>query len=190
MANESRTRQGRPPAASQNSAWLGVILVLFAALVAILLFAKGGGNASDDGGDRTAAQAANGSKSSKTTTTSTPPATTPPGNLVVLVGNGSGVSGRAKATMDKLTNLGYTNIKAVDGKDSGTTIVYFAAGFEEDAKALAAQMNLPAERVQALPAETPLKVPVNDAQLVALVGSDFDPATAQFGTTTTAGGSN
>jgi hypothetical protein len=185
MANESRSRRGRAPATAQNSATLGVILVVFAVIIAILLFNAGGGNAADDGGDKTAAESANGSRESTTTTEATVE-TIPPGNLTVVVGNGSGISGRAKATADKLTPLGYTNIQAVDGKSTATTMVYYAEGFEADAKALAATMGLPDDRTQPLPAESVLQEPVEGAQLVVLVGPDFDPATAQIGVPTTA----
>jgi hypothetical protein len=185
MANESRSRQGRQPAASQNSATLGVILVVFAVFIAILLFNAGGGNASGDS-DKTAAESANASNKSSTTTSAAPPSTTPPAAVKLLVGNGSRITGRAKTTADKLKALGYTNISAVDGKDTATTMVYFAAGHEADAQAVAAQMQLTPDRVQPVPAgDSPLKVPVGDAAVVVLVGPDFDPATAPIGTTST-----
>ncbi len=188
MANESRTRQGRSPATPQNSATMGVILVVAAVVIAILLFNAGGGTTTRVDGDQTAAESANGSDKPATTTTTTPPSTTPPASLAVLVGNGSGVTGRAKATAEKLTALGYSNIKAVDGKDTATTVIYFAPGLDADGIALARLMNLTDDRAQALPAESPLKQAVGDAKLVVLVGSDFDPNTAVFGTTTTAPG--
>ncbi|MFN8052756.1 MAG: LytR C-terminal domain-containing protein [Acidimicrobiales bacterium] len=183
MANEPRTRQSRSATTPQNSAAMGVILVIAAVFLAILLFNAGGGTAKEVT-DKTAAETAKGSGKGTTTTSSTPVVTTPPASLKVLVGNGSGVTGRAKSTADKLAALGYTDIKAVDGKSTATTVVYFATGLDNDGIALARQMNLSDDRAQPLPADSPLKVPVGDAKLVVLVGTDFDPATAAFGSTT------
>jgi len=186
MANTTRTRQSRQPDTGSNSAAMGVILVVAAVVIALLLFNAGGGNEVASDGDRTAAESATetGDEAATTTTSTIPVVTTPPANLEVLVGNGSGATGRAKTTAEKLLPLGYSNTKAVDGKDSPTTIVYFAAGFDPDALMLAAAMNLQPASVQPLPAETPLKVPVGTANLVVLIGTDFDPATATFGATT------
>lgn len=183
MANESRQRQGRAPATPPNTAAMGVILVVAAVFVAILLFNAGGGESADTGKDRTPAEQATGSDKTTTTTSTIPVVTTPPASLNVVVGNGSGVTGRAKKTADKLGGLGYTKIKAVDGKNTATTTVYFVAGLENDALALTRLMGLPDERAQPMPGETPLQVPVGDAQIVVLVGTDFDPATAALGAT-------
>lgn len=184
MANESPRRQQRPPATPQNSAAMGVILVVAAVFIAILLFNAGGGNAADTNDGRTAAESANGGRATTTTTTAPPAVTTPPANLQVVVANGSGVSGRAKATAEKLNVLGYTNTQAVDGTATPTTMVYFAEGLEADGIALVRQINLPDDRAQAMPATQPLNTPVPGAALILLVGADFDPANAVFGSTT------
>ena len=162
---------------------MGVILVIAAAVIALLLFNAGGGTstASDDG--KTPAESANGS----TTTTSTIPTavTAAPGNLEVVVGNGSGAAGRAKVTTEKLAPLGYTNTKYVDANSSPTTIIYFSPGHDADALALAQVMGLGGDRVQPLPAQSPLKEAVPTAALTVVVGTDFDPATAPFTAPTT-----
>ena len=185
MANEPRQRQGRTPATPPNTAARGVILVVAAVFVAILLFNAGGGESTDTGKDRTPAEQATGSDKTTTTTSTIPVVTTPPANLNVVVGNGSGVTGRAKKTSDKLAGLGYSKIKAVDGKSTTTTTVYFVPGMEDDALALVRLMGLPDERAQPMPGETPLQVPVGEAQIVVLVGTDFDPDTAPVGVTST-----
>lgn len=177
MANEPRRGRARPAPTPQNSATMGVILVVVAVVVAILLFSVGGGNATG-GDDRTPAESAAEGRTTTIPTTDPPLVTTPPANLVVYAANGSGVSGRAGATAEKLTAIGYTNIKAVDGTSTPTTMVYFAAGLENDALALARAMGLPDDRVAAMPDPSPLKVPANDAALIVLIGTDFDPATA------------
>ena len=177
MANDTRGRQSRSAATPQNSAAMGVILVIAAVVIALLLFNAGGGTAKGSDG-KTPAEAANGT----TTTTSTIPTavTTPPGNLELVIGNGSGVAGRAKATAEKLTPLGYTNNKYVDANSSPTTIIYFSEGHDADALALAAVMSLGADRVQPMPAQSPLKEAIPSAALTVIVGGDFDPATATF----------
>lgn len=183
MANESRARQPRSTATPQNSATMGVILVIAAAVIAILLFNAGGGTAVSAGEDKTAAESANGGSATTTTSTTIPVPATPPAALEVVVGNGSGVTGRAKTTSEKLSALGYTNIKFVEGNPSPTTLVYFSPGHDADAVALAQQMGLGDDRAQPLPAETPLKEAAPTAMLTVLVGADFDPATQVFGTT-------
>lgn len=184
MANESRGRQQRPPATPQNSAAMGVILVVAAVFVAVLLFVAGGGNAEPSDTGETAAESANGGRSTTTTSTIPVAVTTPPGNLKLVVANGSGARGRAAATAEKLNALGYSNTAPVDGTATPNTVVYFAEGLEADAIALLRQINFPEDRAQVMPAQQPLVTPVPDASLILLVGSDFDPATAVFGSTT------
>lgn len=178
MATERSGRSSRSAATPQNTAVMGVILVVAAVVVALLLFNAGGGAATSGASDQTPAEAANGA--STTTTTAPPVTTTPPGNLEVVVGNGSGVSGRGKATADKLTPLGYTNISAVDATSSPTTQVYFTPGHDLDAQVLAQVMGLAADRVAAMPAQSPLKEAKPTAALTVVVGKDFDPAKAPF----------
>lgn len=188
MANETRTRQSRPAATPQNTAAMGFILVIGAVAVALMLFYAGGGSASGGNDGKTAADIVGaGSSTSTTPTTAAKLNVTAPAALEVLVGNGSGKTGRGKKTADKLAALGYANAKGVDGKSTAVTTVYFAEGARDDAVAIARAMGLPADRVAALPAESPLKVPVGTARVVALVGLDFDPDTATFGTATQPG---
>lgn len=179
MANEPRQGRGRATPTPQNSAAMGVILVVVAVVVAILLFSVGGGNVTADD-DRTPAESAADGRTTTVPTTEAPLVTTPPANLVVYAANGSGVSGRAGATSEKLNAIGYTNVKAVDGTSTPTTMVYFAAGLENDALSLARAMGLPDDRIADMPSPSPLKVPANDAALIVLIGTDFDPATAVF----------
>ena len=189
MANESRSRQSRTPATPQNSATMGVILVIAAVVIAILLFNAGGGESKADDTDKTAAESATGDSGSTTTSALPVAVTTPPASLEVVVGNGSGVPGRAKATAERLGTVGYTNTKFVDGNPSPNTVVFFSPGHDADALALTQLLSLTDDRAQPLPAQTPLKEAVPTAALTVLVGADFDPATASF-TTTTVGPTN
>lgn len=189
MANESRSRQARTPATPQNSATMGVILVVAAVVIAILLFNAGGGESKADDSDKTAAESATGDDGSTTTSALPVAVTTPPANLFVVVGNGSGVTGRAKATAEKLGTVGYSNTKFVDGNPTPNTIVYFSPNFEADALVLTQYLGLTEDRAQPLPDPSPLKTPEPTASLTVLVGADFDPAIATF-TTTTVGPTN
>ena len=184
MANETATRQGRSPATPQNSAAMGFILVIAGVVIALLLFVAGG-NSNDSGSNgsgATGAGAGGGASSSKSTTTTTAPAPkiTDPAALALVVGNGSGKTGRGKKTAAKLIASGYVKATGVDGKSSAVTTIYFIDGAKDDAVAVAKSMGLGEDHVAQMPPETPLKVPVGDARVVVLVGLDFDPDTATF----------
>jgi hypothetical protein len=180
MANEARNRQSRQPATPQNSATMGVILVVAAVVIALLLFNAGGGGSTSTDSGKTAAEVANGDKGTTTSSTPPAPATTPPASLTVVVGNGSGVTGRAKTVSEKLSAVGYTTIKFADGTATPNTIIYFAAGHDADALYLAQTMGYGTDRVQPLEGKTPLKTADPTAVIVVLVGADLDPATATF----------
>jgi len=179
MANQTRSRSNRQPATPQNSQIMGVVLVVAGFLVALLLLIGGGGTddkAAGDGGDTSTDGT---SPDTEETTTTAAPVTTPPANLVITVGNGSGVSGRAKKTAELLVSKGYPNSTAVDGVPTQTTQFYFIPGATDDAKAVAATLGFGADRVLPLPAPVPLKNPdIGGARVVVLVGPDFDPAAA------------
>lgn len=181
MANESRARQSRPPTSPQNSATMGVILVVAAVVIAILLFNAGGG-VSTETSDETPAEAAKGDTT--TTTTIAVQTTTPLADLAVVVGNGTGVTGKAKTASEKLAAIGYTNISYVGSAAVANTLVYYSPNYELDATALAAAMKLPGDRVQPVPATTTLEEPVLAAVIV-IIGPDVDPESAEFATPAT-----
>ena len=188
MATQERTRSGRQSATPQNSATMGVILVLVALVVGIFLLVKGGGDAKGQKKE-TPASAAQGTDGSGPAKTTVPPSTTPVAALEIIVGNGSGVSGRAKKTAELLKTAGYSLVTYVDGKETATSQVYFVAGFDADARAIATSLNLPAERVVQMPPEVPLKdTLLGTAKVVVLVGPDFDPASPPPATSSTAPG--
>lgn len=184
MATEPRRRNARAPQTAQNSPQLGFILVAAAVLVGLLLFAVGGGTEEND--DRTAAEQAQGGSDAAPDSTEpevTTPSTTPIAQLRLVVANGSRISGRAGATKSKFEPIGYGNVAAVDGTETEATYVYFAPGFEADAQTVASTMGLPPDRVQAMPQPQPLKTPDPSAQVIVLLGKDFDPATAAWSPT-------
>ena len=177
MANQSsgRTRQ---PTSPVNSAVTGVVLVVVAVVIGFYLLAKGGGVTKDnpDAG-RTPAAVATGKNPNSTTTPTTPVVTTPIAQLKIVVGNGSGKTGRGNATRDVLIQRGYAAATAVNGKKTTKTTVYFAAGGANDARGVATALGLPADRVAAMPTEIPLDKPAQlaGAPVLVLVGPDFDP---------------
>ncbi|MEY2402635.1 MAG: LytR cell envelope-related transcriptional attenuator [Acidimicrobiaceae bacterium] len=140
---------------------------------------------------------ASGSSPSPTTTKTTVAGatTTPvvqahdPAQVKVLVLNGSGKSGVAKAAKDQLAAANYTVLEP--GNAAGGTItasiVYFVPGYDADAGTIAAKLGLPASAAQPLP--NPLPPTVADAQganIVVIIGTDAPVAGgAGAGTATT-----
>lgn len=183
MANQPRSRQARQPSTPQNSALMGMILVVATVVIALLLFNAGGGGADDTtvaGSDKTGSS--NGTKSTTTTSTTPPPVTTPIATLEMIIGNGSGIGGRAKATAERFIGLGYVLAKGVDANTAATTVIYHVPDAKNDALAVAAIMGFGADRIAAMPATSPLKTAVGSAKVVVVVGPDFDPTTAAWGT--------
>jgi hypothetical protein len=111
-----------------------------------------------------------------------------PAQVKVLILNGSGKSGVAKAAADQLKAANYTALDPSNAKGGTVTlsIVYFVAGYDADAQAVAAKLGLPASAAQALPTPLPATVAdAKDANLVVVVGSDAPIASAAVATPTT-----
>jgi hypothetical protein len=153
----------------------GALLIVAAVLLGAGLLANG---FRDDGG---------GVSSSGSTPTSTRGSTSPeatpstiaqphdPAQVKVLVLNGSGKSGVAKAGKDQLAAANYTVLEP--GNASGGTLtvslVYFVAGYDADAATIAAKLGLPASAAQPLPTPLPATIPDEQgANVVVLVGTD------------------
>lgn len=125
-----------------------------------------------DGRDLTAPAAAASPSASATGETSTPtagatPAPTSGYNKAiqpVSVANGSGAAGRAQELVKVLASSGFTQAASLTAATRATTTVYYSVGFDDVAKDIAAQFNLPAAQVQASTA-------VHGVQLY--VGADF-----------------
>lgn len=143
-----------------------------------------------------------GEGSNKTTTTepAVPTTTTPstsvaPATLKVVVLNGAGLSGYAATAANFLGLAGYPNIAAkTAAAQVQTTTVYYAPGYEGDAKAIAKLLSIGA--VQPLPTGTVLgKVATDvptDTNVVIVLGPDVEGIITPAGasTTTVAGGSS
>jgi hypothetical protein len=76
-----------------------------------------------------------------------------PAQVKVLVLNGSGKSGVAKAAKDQLAAANYTVLEPgnVTGGTVTVSIVYFVPGYDVDAGTIAAKLGLPAGAAQPLP---------------------------------------
>ena len=185
MAQSSPQRPNRAGLGG-STAFRGSILVVVALAVGILLMVKGGGGTVAAGpGDQLVA----------TTTTSSIPAgagpsstvaTTalPPSAVKVIVANGSSVKGLAAKTKTTLAGAGYTNVTATDttaGAKVTSSLVYFAAGADADAKAVARAAGFSTDRVAPLPAGQVPVSPIGDARVIVLLGPDAPGA----GTATT-----
>lgn len=176
MATSDRPRGGSRATTPENSATMGVILVMVALVVGLFLLVKGGGDAKDETTKEPGSGQTDGGGTAKTTST-VPPSTIPPAQLEVIAANGSGVSGRAKRTAELLKGVGYANVKYVDGTATATSMVFYVPDAQADAAGVAASLGLPSDRVQPMPQAIPLKdSQLGTAKVLVLVGPDFDPA--------------
>ena len=186
--SQASTR-GNRAAPSGSTATRGVIVVVVALVVGVLLIMKGGGgaavgedpNAAIDGTTTTQA-------GGPTTTEATSSTSTPPGDLKIIVANGSNISGLAGRTKDQLAAASYTAVIATDATaDAATSIVFYVAGYEADATAVAAALGMPPERLSPMP--DPANVPVasiEGVQVVIVLGPDAPNAGGGGAVTTVA----
>lgn len=184
MARIQSTRGGNSQAAG-FAAGRGLLIVLFATAIGVLLLARAvdtnsgdvaTGSASDgtvaakpeDGGQDVAAS----STVPPPTTASTIPPKKEPQDVVVLVANGRSVPGAAKANADALSVQNYNLLSPTDYPSPVTdTAVYFAAGYQADAIAVATALTIDVAKVVALPT-TALPLDLKNAAVVVVLGTD------------------
>ena len=96
-----------------------------------------------------------------------------PSQVTILVANGTGgIKGAAKTIADKLTASNYVLKPSVDTKSPAEgSVVYFAAGYEPDARRVAALLT-PPPAVQPMPAVLPV-TDLARANLLVIVASDL-----------------
>lgn len=177
-----------PNRTSDPAVTRGVIVLIVAALIGIILLAGSGSftakNASTKKATTTVSQ---GGTVTTTATTTTPPAPTthPPAQVKVLVLNGTGgqqLTAGADNTK-KLTPAGYATLPPNDAATAAQSHVYFTAGYEPDARAVAKVLGLPDTSVAAMP--NPLPSPDSaPANVVALIGADQGGKATTGGTAT------
>jgi hypothetical protein len=146
---------------------IGAILIGIAILIGVVLLVQG---YEEEGALVTTAET-----DQTTTTIETPPTTEvpparPPAEVSVIVANGSGKTGAAGALKTTLGGQGYTTVDTADGPPVTTTVVYYAEGYQAEAKALATAIGTDPAAVRVLPAEPP--VPMEGATLLVVLGPD------------------
>ena len=153
----------------------GAVLIAAAVIIGALLLAKGfdGGAASDGGDDGAAATTTAGAGESSTSSTQAQPH--PVNEVKVLVLNGGGPQGIAGTDTTALNSKGYVTVDPANAPaDVAASVVYFTAGYDADAPAVAAALGLPASAVQPFPNPPPLDP--QGANVVVILGPDAAPA--------------
>ena len=181
--SESRQPQRRSAPSGADPAARGLILVVVAVALGAILLAAGGKVGFDK--DDKAVDIGDNGGSDVTETTEAPPVTVAPAEVAVVAANGAGISGLAGKTTEFLATQGYTNSTATDATASAaSTAVYFAEGFQPNAAAIATLLGLPAEQVQALPAEPVATDQPAGSAVVVVVGPDAEAVVSAGATTT------
>jgi hypothetical protein len=150
----------------------GTVLVIIAVVLGLVLIRNGiDTEVSADGGD----DGGGGSATSAETTTTTAPLRAP-AEVKVLVANGSGVNGAASKVTTTLQGLAYVTGNPTDALARVTaTAVYFAAGYEGEAQAVATAIGGTAAIAQPLPTPPPV-ADLQAAHVLVVLGPDLAPA--------------
>lgn len=135
-----------------------------------------GGTDDDAGGDAGAAA---------TTTVPTPTtlAARAPAEVKVIVANASDVRGAAGGGRTALVNAKYNVLAPANAAAVATSSVFFVPGYDRDAAAVAAAMQLPATLVKPMPA--PLPFDTKGAHVAVVLGADHAAKFGAAGATTT-----
>ena len=178
----------------------GVVLVLIAVAIGAFLLRSGFDNTSNGGaqttvGDNDAAEAqnpeddeggavdpageGNGDPADPATETTAPPPlpTREPSQVKVAAVNGTGTAGLAGRTADLMGVHGYvTGAKNAASVPMAVSVIYYRAGFSEDAKAVATHLRAPADIIAPAP-EDVLSLIANadevaDFNIFVIVGAD------------------
>jgi hypothetical protein len=127
-----------------------------------------------------------------TSSTTAPPVSHPPAAVKVLVMNGSGKAGVAKAGADALKPAGFTTLDPKTAKSNVVaSVVYAASGFEADAAVVAQLLGVSPTAVKPLSNPPPAEVgDPGEAAVVAVLGPDSSAAGGSPTTTTTTAAAN
>jgi len=170
----------------------GVILLVVAVVIGIVLL-----NATDGAPPGSQVVAAGTTtkttkKPSGTTTTTVAPTTTvavpahAPKDVKVIVANGSTTNGAGKRATDLLRPPGYNVLSPTNTpQNAPDSSVYFSPGYDKDAAAIAAALQLAPASVKPVPS-TPVVADAKGAQVIVVVGVADGPKFAAPATTTTA----
>ncbi len=144
------------------------MIVILAVIVGLILLTKG----YDSGTSAVAPAGESASKSTITVTTTTTLVSNPPAAVKVKVVNATNVQGLATKTRERLQTVGYTQVTVGDSpKPQERTTVYFVAGSEGDAQAVAKALGLNADQVLLVPEPPP--VDLAGASVLVMAGLDL-----------------
>ncbi len=93
--------------------------------------------------------------------------------VVVVIANGSGRGGVAGRVAENLAELGYATPATANTGRTATTVVFYAAGFENEAIRLALDLGLDIDRVVDL-ALAPVLEPAVAAELLVVLGRNWN----------------
>jgi hypothetical protein len=161
-----------------NALARGVVLIVVGVIVAVLLLRStdsaepfrsttGTTTASGGGGQTTNTTAAQGGA----TTTTAPAKAHDPATVTVLVANGSGVKGAAAKIATTLKGSNYITATPGNTAAVNASVVYFAPGYELDAKAVAALLK-PTPGTAALPNPPPV-TDLAGSQVLVVIAADL-----------------
>lgn len=131
--------------------------------------------ASGDGGDSDAAGEGEAASAPTTAAPTTVPARAPR-DVKVIVANASAVKGAAGNAKKALDPLGFNVLAPANATPVAESSVYFTAGYEREAAAVATALTLPGPAVKALPAPPPFDI--KGANVAVVLGAD---QAAKFG---------
>ncbi len=146
----------------------GVIIVAVAVLIGLILLTKGYGSGHSEVSPA-------GESSSKTTvvvSTTTTLVANAPASVKVKVVNTTTIQGLATKTRDRLQAAGYTQVAVGDSPNpQEKTTVYYVAGSEADAQAVANALGLNADQVLQMPNPPPAELA--GVTVLVMAGSDL-----------------
>lgn len=177
MTAPRRSRGGDPAAVR------GLIVLVVAAAVGIVLLAKSGGGLTHSNTATKTGTTTTLAASVSTTTVPVTPTTHPPASVTVAVLNGTGGAepNASSENIATLKPLGYTTLPPNDVK-AQTTAVYYLAGYQADAQAIAKALGLPSSSVQPMPATPPTFAVGGTAQVYVVIGTDHSGSTSSGST--------
>ena len=156
----------------------GAALLLVAVVLGVVLL-----QAADDGDPfarrvataRTAKKPTTAGAPAPTTSSTTPTTTTrPPEQVKVLAANGTNTGGLAGRVTEMVKFGRFNTLAATDASRKGvrTSVVYFAPGYEPEARQIAQILKLAPTAAQAMPAQPPVG-DTRGANVLVLVGADL-----------------
>lgn len=129
------------------------------------------GASTDDGGDGEAIIEGGDEGEGETTTTTAAPRN--PAEVAILVANGSGVSGAAGRVAETLKGSNYVLKDSTNTTSPAeSSFVYFTAGYEAEARAIAALLAPAVPTVQAIPDPAPVR-DLAGANVLVVVAADL-----------------